>query len=126
MLSMLIIGINKKLNAYCVYNYSSNDKIWMQIFPSKEKANLGPRLGVKAEHVLAPNGGKACWNWKEIDAKNRKKEWYWKAYNTNIIFAWSKPIAEGYFPIGGAVAFEGYKNGRAMFSTYFDGKPWKK
>ena len=87
--------------------------------------------------MLKP-GGRGCWNWKEIakskDPNKRTKEWYWVAYKggKKIRTIWTDKLGEGYFPIGGAIAFKGYdQNARAMFQVFFDKKssknmpPWK-
>ena len=109
-----------KLNAYCVYNRSQTDKLEIQIFPSKKASQNAPLFGIKARHKLKPNGGKACWNWKKIDPKNRKKVWYWVAYKRQPKFR----IGEGYFPIGSAIVFKEYDaSGKAIFNIHFGPNP---
>ena len=116
------------LSAYCTYNRSKNEKIIMKIYPSKSKSEISPLFNRKARHVLKP-GGEGCWNWKKIDPKNRKKEWYWVAFverETESGFDVISPIGEGYFPIGGAIVFKGFnENARAKFNIYYDSKTWK-
>jgi hypothetical protein len=110
----LLVIVNagiSKLNAYCIYN-KSNQKIYATVYSGR------PMFGVpnqKAYYELKP-GQKGCWNWKEIDSKNRNKEYY-------FFLTTKTRIAEGYFPIGGAVVFLGYKNNRADVTVYFGPDP---
>ncbi len=120
----------RQLNAYCFYNYSNDPKsgngptsIIVEIYESKKASLLGTYT-TKAAYKLAP-GQKRCWNWKEIDPKNRKKEWYWKAWQAPMYVRLQKVLGEGKLPIGGAVAFWGTQ-ANPKFQVYFDGKPWKK
>jgi len=76
--------------------------------------------------VLKPGGSSRCRNWKDIDKKNRTKEWYWVAHKGHVS-SWalkpSKQLEKGYFPIGGAVYFSGwYKD---EFGISYDGKEWE-
>jgi len=75
----------------------------------------------KTWYDLSPKG-KGCWNWKEIDKKNPKKEWYWVAYTKSF-----KELGEGYFPIKSAVHLDGEVGTTVFkgFNIYVDGKPWK-
>jgi len=117
-----------KLSAYCVYNYSNDEKITIKIYPSKETSGVGSLAFRKANHVLSPKGDKACLNWKEIDSNNRKKELYWIAYKggKQLRAIWTRKLGEGCFPIGGAILFFGYdKDARADFEIHFDNKKWK-
>ena len=120
-----------RLNAYCFHNRSDNQKITVHTYSSKIKSKISP-LFLKTDKELLPKGGKTCWNWKDIDKKNRKKEWYWiafKIHETKETLIWK--LGEGYFPIGGNVSFLGYdKNGKSKFNIYFgpDSKsmpPWE-
>ena len=105
--SMTII----RLSAYCTYN-KSNEKIYINIY----KKRPGMFTRTQAYHTLNP-GGKKCWNWKEIDKKNRKREYYWIASS-------KRQLGEGYFPIGSAIVFKGYDtSGRAIFNIHFGPNP---
>jgi len=102
-----------KLSAYCVYNRSKQ-----KIYISTYKKWPGMFTRTQGYHPLKPDS-KKCWNWKKIDKKNRKKEWYWVASS-------NRQLGEGYFPIGGAIVFLGYdKNGQAKFSIHYDGPAWE-
>ena len=122
------MGITK-LSAYCVYNYSNEEKINLQIYSSKKKSEIGGLFNRKANYDLSPRGGKRCRNWKDFDKNNRKKQWYCVAFKGN----WKlrhryadSLLGEGYFPIGGAIVFAGYdENAKAKLEIYYDSKPWK-
>ena len=107
-----------RLSAYCFYN-KSKQKIYVTIFSKKPIAFFTPGREKSSKKVNP--GRRTCWNWKEIAKKyggNRTKLWYWVATSNRI-------LGRGYFPIGGAVFFQGYKSGRAKFSITYDNKPWK-
>ncbi|HEB41627.1 MAG TPA: hypothetical protein ENI08_01235 [Candidatus Dependentiae bacterium] len=109
--SMTII----RLSAYCVYN-KSNQEIYITIY-SKKPQLLSPGRE-KSYKKLKPDS-RTCWHWRDIDRKNREKEWYWVASSKGL-------LGEGYFPIGGAIVFRGYKkNGQANFTIHYDGPLWK-
>jgi len=113
-----------KIGAYCAYNHSNDEPITIKVFSIKKDKKLFPR----ATYRLQPKGDKVCRNWKSIDKNNRKKEWFWRAYNGDkrTINIWTDRIGEGYFPIGGAILFMGYdEDARAKFDIYYDGKPWE-
>jgi len=118
------MGITQ-LSAYCFYNHSKTKKITIRTFSITKKGNLIP----KATYKLRPGGSSRCRNWKDIDKKNRKKEWYWKAYSGfKAVIPWytlseRKRFGEGYFPIGGAVYFSGWYKGK--FGISYDGKEWE-
>jgi len=117
-----------RLNAYCFYNHSNDETITVMLYTSKGKSEIAPIFNRKAHYVLSPKGNKACRNWRSVDKKDRKKEWYWEAFKggKKVRFIWTKTLGEGYFPIGGSVLFMGYDaNGRAKFDIYYDGKPWE-
>jgi len=102
-----------QLSAYCFYNHSSTKTITMKIFSITKKGNLIP----KATYKLRPEGSSRCRNWKIIDKKNPKKQWFWKAYSGD------KRFGEGFFPISSAIYFSGwYKD---AFSVSYDGKEWE-
>ena len=114
-LSLFLIATSMgvtRLSAYCVYNYS-NEKIYVNIY----KKWPGMFSRTQAYYELKPDG-KKCWNWREIDRKNRKREYYWIASS-------NRNLGKGYFPIGGAIVFEGYERGKAKFNIYYDSKLWK-
>jgi len=116
-----------QLNAYCFYNYSKDKTITIYTYPSKKKSQKSAFYYKKAQHELKPGGSKRCRNWKTIDKKDRKKTWYWVAYEGGQKFIRIKPLSkklgEGYFPIGGAVYYSGwYKD---EFSISYDGKEWE-
>jgi len=118
-----------RLSAYCFYNWSEDEKMTIMVFPSKLEWYHPFGFYAEAKHRLEPGGSKGCWNWKEIDKKNRKKQWYWIAYKgTKLIKSrFDKKLGEGYFPIGGTIHFEGEVGGTVFegFNIYYDGKPWK-
>jgi len=119
------IGITQ-LSAYCFYNNSKDKTISLFVFSKKLALKHGGFLAKRALYNIKP-GQKYCRNWKDIDKKNRAKEWYWVAYKGSskgrIITLSTKRLGEGYFPIGGAVYFSGwYKD---AFSISYDGKEWE-
>jgi len=120
------MGITR-LSAYCFFN-KSNETITVLIYPSKKKSQIAPLFHKKAGYVLKP-GRRGCWGWKDIDRKNRNKEWYWVAYKggKKIRTVWTDKLGEGYFPIGAGIYFRGYQpSGRAIFDIYFHKERSKK
>ena len=122
------MGITK-LSAYCTYNWSKNDTI--TIFIYSKRGPIGVLFTQKTRHVLKPGGKPGCWNWKEIDKKNKNKQWFFRAYKGNRTAAQGAlafgVIASGNFPIGGAILFEGYDRYRKpIISIYYDGNKLEK
>ena len=117
-----------RLSAYCVYNWSSKERIIIQIYSGIAGFELASDFNRRANYVLSPGGGKACWNWKDIDKNNRKKEWYWVAYDPGrkTINKRAGIVGKGYFPIGGTITFAGYdSNYKAKFRINYGGKTWR-
>jgi len=116
------MGITK-LSAYCFYNRADGGRITFKIYTNSALTFK------KNTHTLRPKGNRACWNWKEIDEHNRRKEWFWVATKggNSIVDRWNPyKIGSGWFPIGGAVVFKGYdENDRAIFKIYYKSKTWK-
>jgi len=114
-----------RLDAYCFYNHSDNQTITIHTYKSKRWSKFAPNVNSEAIYELKPGSSKRCRNWKDIDKKNRTKEWYWTAYkgDKKRITPFTKKLGEGYFPIGGAVYYSGwYKD---AFGISYDGKEWE-
>ena len=131
LLSLFLIATSMetaRLSAYCVYNWSENEKITIVVFPSKLEWYHPFSIHSEAVHRLEPGGSRRCKNWKTIDKKNRKRKWYWIAYKgtKRIKSRFDKKLGKGYFPIGGTITFAGYdKSDKAQFKIKYDGKPWR-
>jgi len=130
-----------RLSAYCFYNYSKDKTITIYVFKTKTDKTLSivghaslialnpmtalipGYFGSKAKYVLKP-GSKRCRNWKNIDKKNQKRQWYWVAFKgTGRKHIGASSMAQGLFPIGGAVYYSGwYKD---EFSISYGGKEWE-
>jgi hypothetical protein len=129
LLFFIVLPITR-INAYCVYNFSPNKNDIITVFTYKNRGLVGVLFTGEARHEVVPEAdsrnpqAQQCWNWKEIDSKNRNKEWFFRAYKGRKKEGKTQfdVIATGNFPIGGSIVFYGYDYGKPKFKIYLDGK----